>query len=147
MQAATGAGGPTVWARASRPPAPSLFTVRPPPSSSLALATPGASSLAVLLCVQITSLILPCVPFLSCRGRGCGEPCAQRPPCSTHSSSIFLLLSLFRLQEDSLSACPPPFRHPELLLAPSLCPSLSVSPLKGCLFLSFDFFFYQFFFF
>lgn len=67
-------------------------------------------------------------------------PSPAGPPCSTHSSSIFLfLLSLCRLQNDCLSACPPPSRHPERLLAPSFFPSLSVSPLIGCLFLSFDF--------
>lgn len=33
---------------------------------------------------------------------------------------------------------PLPSRHPELLLAPSLCLSLSASPLIGCLFLPFE---------
>lgn len=97
------------------------------PSSS----GPGHSWGFLLGCAAVCSDHIPdpalrTLPLLQGADRGVGNP-ALRGPCSTHSSSTFLLLlSLSRLKEDSLSAYLPPSRHPELLLAPSLCLSLFV---------------------
>lgn len=104
--------GPTIWARASRPDHPHCLLWAPCFFSS----SPGhlASS---CLChkTQDHILILPCASLLSQQGHKVGN--LLRGLCSTHSSSppSFLLPSLSRLKEDSLSACLPPSRHPERL--------------------------------
>lgn len=96
-----------------------------PPASSLALATPGSFLLgcAAVCSDHIPDPALCTLPLLQGRAGVWGTLTLQEP----------LLTQLFHLpspaqslqtQGGLLSACLPPSRHPERLLAPSLCLSL-----------------------